>query len=286
MNKLLLLLASRPKWETVFLCLALTTFLGIIDYLTGDFSLTIFYILPVFIATWIVHRWVGFAFCLVSGAAIILAQIFPDFRLAKSSSTFVWNTSMEVCFLVIMNLMFSQLKKELELEKSLARTDHLTGALNRRSFIELAAYEISQSQRHMSPLTITYIDLDNFKTVNDSLGHHVGDTLLSTVVKILQESIRNTDQLARLGGDEFCVLFPETEANAANALLTKLQARLVDAMKVKGWPVTFSMGAITYITPPASVESMLKEADARMYEVKQNGKNMISHAIIEARFSA
>lgn len=280
MKTILKVLYNRPKREMVSLCLVFIVFLGVIDYQTGDFSLTIFYVLPVFIASWLVDRWVGIASCLVSGAAIIVAHIYPDFQLVSFSSLFIWNTTMEICFLIMMSFLFCQLKKEFVLEKSLSRTDYLTGALNRRSFHEITEYEIKQSHRYMRPLTITYIDLDNFKTINDSLGHNVGDILLSTVAKTILENTRDIDLVARIGGDEFCVLFPETDAKAAGELLTRLRIRLNDAMTAKEWPVTFSMGAITYITPPTSVESMLKEADAKMYEVKQNCKNSISHAII------
>lgn len=287
MKKILNILTFRPKWQMVLSGFVLIVLLGLIDYRTGDFSLTVFYILPVFIGGWFVNRRTGLIFSLCSGVAIVIARKLPEIQTihTNTNSIVIWNTTMEVCFLILMNYMFCLIKRELEIEKMLARTDHLTGALNRRSYLELTEYEIKQSRRHHRPLTITYIDLDNFKEVNDQLGHHSGDLLLTTVVKILQENIRNTDLVARIGGDEFSLLFPETDALAANELLIKLQSRLLGAMQVNGWSVTFSIGAVTYLTPPVSVESMLKEADARMYEVKQAGKNMVSHATIETPLS-
>jgi diguanylate cyclase (GGDEF)-like protein len=102
------------------------------------------------------------------------------------------------------------------------------------------------------------------------------------VVQTLQEHIRNVDIVSRLGGDEFCILFPETSSAATVEILEKLQNHLLTTMKMNSWPVTFSIGAITYNNPPASAEAMLKEVDARMYAAKRGGKNMISHATVES----
>lgn len=281
MKKFIDYLDMQPKWLMFFWGLFFVAVLGVIDYLTGDFSLTLFYLLPVFIGAWFVNKWAGLAICFLSGAVIILVRKLPPITSFDSSAMSVWNTSMEICFLVIMNYMFAILKKELNIEKALARTDHMTGALNRRSFMELAEYEINQSRRHKRPITIAYIDLDNFKAVNDSLGHHAGDLLLRTVVRILLENHRSTDVVARIGGDEFSVLYPETMAEAASEVLAKVREKLLDAMQANEWPVTFSIGAVTYTSPPASAEAMLREADAKMYEVKQTGKNMVAHVTVE-----
>lgn len=272
-----------PTWKILSLGFILMLCVGMIDSLTGDYSVTVFYLLPVFIGTWFVSTWAGFVFSLVSGATIIVAHLLPPMVIFNAAILHVWNTFMEVCFLVIVNFMISQLKKELTIEKALARIDPLTGALNRRSFLELAEYEINQSRRYQRPLTIAYIDLDNFKNVNDMLGHHVGDLVLSSVVCALKECNRNTDLVARIGGDEFIVLYPETNTEAANELLSRTQERLLDTMNGNEWRITFSIGAVTYINPPASVDAMLMEADARMYVVKQGGKNNISHATIETQ---
>ncbi len=286
MNNVIDTLSLRPKWQMLCFGLVLIPLLGLIDYLTGDFSLTIFYLVPVFAGAWFVNKWAGFAFSIISGLAIIAARHFHPVISSNPSAMYVWNTSMEVCFLLIMNYMFYRLKKELNIQKELARTDPLTGALNRRSFMELAEYAINQSRRYQRPLSIAYLDLDNFKSVNDGLGHHVGDLLLCTVAKVLVQNSRSTDLVARIGGDEFCVLYPETDAETAGELLARLQGSLLDAMNVNEWLVTFSIGAITYITPAASAEAMIKEVDSRMYGVKHAGKNMVSHATIATQFPA
>jgi diguanylate cyclase (GGDEF)-like protein len=120
---------------------------------------------------------------------------------------------------------------------------------------------------------LAYIDLDNFKTVNDTYGHLIGDSLLRLVADTIRNNIRTTDVLARLGGDEFVVLLPETDFEQSEIVINKVQTQLLDEMKKNNWPVTFSIGAVTFLTPPESVDEMIKKADNLMYSAKKNGKN-------------
>ena len=252
--------------------------LGSVDYLTRDFSLTIFYILPVFIGTWFVNSLAGIAFSLISGVVIMIIRYLPATTFFKPTHIHIWNTSMEVFFLLIVNMLFILLKKEIRLATSLSLIDPLTGIHNRRSLLERAKYEIEQSRRHRRPITVAYFDLDNFKAVNDKFGHDTGDNLLCTVAQELHKMNRRTDMVARIGGDEFVILFPETTTEPAGEILLRIKEHLLETMRYNNWPVTFSIGAVTFINPPPSVEAMFKEADARMYAVKHTGKNMISHS--------
>ena len=274
-------LGRKPRWLVLTAGIALIGLLGAIDHVTGDYSLTLFYLMPVFLGAWFVNKWAGLALGLLSGLAIVLAQQLPYPRSYDPFVLHIWNTSMEVLFLLIMSHLISILKNDLEAEKALARLDPLTSAVNRRSFQELADYEINQSLRHKRVLSVAYLDLDNFKTVNDSMGHQVGDDLLVKVVQTLKQNMRITDVVARLGGDEFCILFPETCSDDLHKVLENLQHCLLATMSAHAWPVTFSIGAITYNSPPASADAMLSEADARMYAAKRAGKNMISHSTVE-----
>src|SRR5205085_680354 len=136
--------------------------------------------------------------------------------------------------------------------------------------------ERSRTVRYGRPLTLTYLDLDAFKQVNDTLGHAVGDELLKTVANTLRSSVRASDIVARVGGDEFALLLPESGVGTAEVVLRKLQSRLLHAMQEKQWPVTFSMGAITFLQIPHSCDDMLHSADQLMYEVKSHGKNGVA----------
>jgi diguanylate cyclase (GGDEF)-like protein/PAS domain S-box-containing protein len=174
----------------------------------------------------------------------------------------------------------SQLNQALQREKELARTDSLTGLANRRAFSEAAEMERARAARYGRPVTLAYVDLDNFKHVNDTLGHSVGDELLAAVARVLRENLRFTDTAGRLGGDEFAILLPETNANAAESALQKLRQILLRTMKARKWPVTFSIGAATFLDNATSVEEMVRFADELMYTVKKTGKNKIIVVII------
>jgi diguanylate cyclase (GGDEF)-like protein len=169
-----------------------------------------------------------------------------------------------------------KLRLALENEAELARLDPLTRLANRRAFFELLEAERSRTIRYGRPLTLVYLDLDAFKQVNDSMGHAVGDELLKTVANTLRTSLRASDTVARVGGDEFSLLLPESGLGTAEVVLRKLQSRLLTAMHEQHWPVTFSMGAVTFLRLPESCDEMLHAADQLMYEVKTHGKNGIA----------
>jgi diguanylate cyclase (GGDEF)-like protein len=143
---------------------------------------------------------------------------------------------------------------------------------NRRAFIEAAELELERARRSGRPLTLAFVDCDDFKSVNDELGHAEGDALLMVAAQTLRGSTRAVDAVARLGGDEFGLLLPETDGPTAQALLGRVRATLLSAMLRHHWRVGFSMGAATFITPPDSVDQMLARADELMYQAKRTAK--------------
>jgi diguanylate cyclase (GGDEF)-like protein len=181
-------------------------------------------------------------------------------------------------FLVI-TFLLSTLKHTLEHEKELARTDSLTGIANRRYLIELASAEINRAGRYKHPFTVVHIDLDNFKAVNDRFGHSAGDALLRLVGSTIRNNIRATDIVARFGGDEFVILLPETGPEPARVITDKIQKISLDLMQKNQWPVTLSLGVVTFIQPPSTVDEMLKISDGLMYAAKNNGKNAIRYEL-------
>jgi diguanylate cyclase (GGDEF)-like protein/PAS domain S-box-containing protein len=173
-----------------------------------------------------------------------------------------------------------KLQAALESEKNLSRIDFLTGIPNRRSFFQALTTESRRARRYRRPMTVAYIDVDNFKQVNDGLGHAVGDELLKTIGKGLETTLRETDTAARLGGDEFAILLPETDADSASVVMAKVQAGLDKAMQQRNWSVSFSVGVVTFTTAPGSAEEMVQRADELMYEVKRKGKSaMVSQVV-------
>lgn len=163
-------------------------------------------------------------------------------------------------------------------EKERAITDPLTGILDRRGFHEYAEKEVVRARRYKHPVSLVYIDVDNFKEINEWFGHTGGDTVLRTIATALQHSTRKIDAVARLGGDEFGILFPETNAEAAKAAISGLRSRVHEDLKCFDRPVTVSIGAVTFERPD-SVEAMLQGADKAMYQVKHGGKDDVIHFI-------
>jgi two-component system cell cycle response regulator len=164
----------------------------------------------------------------------------------------------------------------LELEKQLSRTDPLTRLGNRRAFHEVAEAERLRANRYSRVLSLLYLDLDNFKYINDRFGHETGDELLAMIGDILGRERRVSDYVARLGGDEFALILPETDHAGAEALAVKIRDAVKQTMQQKGWPVTVSIGAVTFTSVPDSCTEMIRCADRLMYESKKNGKDQIS----------
>lgn len=176
-----------------------------------------------------------------------------------------WDAAIHLVYLVAVAALVAWLRAALDHARALARTDALTGAPNRRTFIETAERDLQRLRRHGGATTLVYLDIDRFKQINDRLGHAAGDRLLRRVARTLGETVRGGDSFARVGGDEFVVLL---EGARPEAFLSRLRASLRLAMAPDGWDVDFSLGAVTYHRPPDTVEEMLAAADHEMYAAK------------------
>src|SRR5215212_3798982 len=262
--------------------LLLVALLGVLDYLNGpDFSLLIFYAVPVFVAAWYAGRREGFIVCAASGlAGFAVAYVTSE----HFSSPFVayWNAAVRFGFIVLLAHVVAAFKNSLAQERELARTDYLTGAFNGRSFGETAAAEIARARRHSHPFSVAYIDVDDFKQINDRQGHSAGDRLLKTVADGLRRNVRDVDTVARIGGDEFAVLMPETDAHAAQVAMRRTRRRLLEETRRACWPVTISVGVVTFDHAPDSVDDILRAADDVMYSAKRGGKNALRHTTAAA----
>jgi len=254
-------------------------FIGFADYATGEeISISIFYLLPVAFTTWFAGRSTGIFFAALSAISWLAADLFGGHRYSHPAIPY-WNMLVRFGFFFIILIVLSRLKAAYEYVKTLSRVDPLTGVLNGRAFQERANAEIERARRYGHPFTVAYIDLDNFKAVNDRFGHSTGNTVLCEVADTASGNLRATDIVARLGGDEFALLFPETGEESARAALSKLRDVVSGSMQANGWPVTLSIGAVTFRKPPDSVDRMLKTADELMYAAKHDGKSRIRHEV-------
>ena len=254
--------------------------LGIIDTLTGkelDFSL--FYVIPILIVTWHTGLGLGIVFSLISALVWLLSDVLSGN--VTLLSIYAWNTLIRLGFFLTIAFLLSRLLTVLEHEREIAHKDYLTGALNSLFFYNVLQMEINRSLRYKNLFTIAYIDLDNIKTVNDEFGHATGDEVLCFVVNQIKNSLRKVDVVARLGGDEFALLMPETNQKSAQVVLSKLQHNILAGMQKNNWPVTLSIGVLTYIDTPPTANEAIKKVDDLMYSVKKSSKNNIKYATYE-----
>ena len=166
-------------------------------------------------------------------------------------------------------------KSELEL-KHLAHFDQLTGVANRVLFLENINRALSHAKRHKERLTLMFIDLDNFKNINDSLGHNVGDDLLVKVASRLLASVRKSDTVARLGGDEFAIILEDSGAVCNTEIVAqKILKKLSLPFEIDDQKIYISASIGVAISPEAGddIDTLLKNADIAMYGVKKEGKN-------------
>jgi len=265
-------------WLILILC-AFVLPISILDYLTGpEVGFRLVYLIPVSLITWFTNRALGAVVALIT----VILWFFTDLATGRSYShrlIYIWDFASRLFFLWMVVLLLSRLRLALQREQELARMDSLTGAMNPRVFYELTEMEISRSARYKHPVTVAYIDIDNFKTVNDTLGHNTGDRLLCTVTMNIRKYLRKTDAVARLGGDEFAILLPETGQEAARAAMEKIKNYLLQEMDRNRWPVTFSIGVITCVENLPTGERLIQAADALMYSAKNQGKNDIHYSL-------
>ncbi len=186
-----------------------------------------------------------------------------------------FQTVLIVAMAGIAKLQHTQAKLE-----QLATQDPLTGALNARSFVERLAQELERIRRYSRPLALLYLDLDDFKVVNDRHGHQTGDAVLRLVANATRRAIRQSDVVGRLGGDEFGVLMPETDSVVAEAAATRLAAGIRSVFQ--GTPsVTASIGLVSTINAASlGAEELLRRADKAMYEAKRTGKDRVVQVAI------
>lgn len=189
-----------------------------------------------------------------------------------------WNTGVRLCFFAIV-VYLARIQSRLTVATSRSNTDALTGLLNRRGFMDRAKHSMELCRRNRHPMTLLYADCDRFKRVNDTLGHAAGNLVLKAVGQVISQETRDVDAAARLGGDEFCILMPETNNEQARQLVERIRSRLSEAMTAGSWPVTFSMGLVTYHNPPREVHEALREADRLMYRAKAIGQGTMNCAV-------
>lgn len=245
----------------------------VLDVVTGpEVSISLFYLVPIGLVCLKVGGRSAMLIAGLSAAAWAQADIYGGQEYTYVIIRF-WNAVVRLSFFLIFTTLIQSLQNAIARQHNLARTDVLTGAVNRRSFFEALLQELARSQRYDRSFALVYLDLDHFKKVNDDLGHAVGDEVLITVVNEMTQRLRRSDTVARLGGDEFALLLPETPQVAAEMLIAKLRFDLLDVMRERDWPITFSIGVLSCDGRVKDEDELVRRVDDLMYQVKRSGRN-------------
>ena len=234
-------------------------------------KLGLLYLVPVLVVTWYEGIAMGVVFTIVAMALRMAIEL--------EQTTISVGVSMlnQLSFAVVAGIAMLAYRRLRSSQQDLARLatqDQLTGVLNARAFADRLTQELERNRRYPRPLSLLYLDLDNFKVINDSHGHQTGDAVLRLVADAMRTSVRTADIVGRLGGDEFAVLMPETDAPLADAAAKRLAASLRTVFK--GTPsVTASIGVVSCSATDANTDDLLRRADQAMYDAKKLGKDRV-----------
>jgi diguanylate cyclase (GGDEF)-like protein len=244
----------------------------VLDFATGfQLSFSIFYLAPVALAAWFTNR-ESTTLLAVTCAVVWLYVDYLSGHMHSSNLIPIWNAGVRLGFFLIAGNLLATVRRLLATQSTLARTDSLTNLLNVRTFHVEAERLLHLARRNRTPVSLAYIDVDDFKIVNDTLGHLAGDNLLRDLARALSDSVRNCDLVVRTGGDEFALLLPDTNEAGASRFLLRLQERLYALADERQWPVRVSTGLVTFESLPDGVAEAVKLADQLMYAVKSRGK--------------
>jgi diguanylate cyclase (GGDEF)-like protein len=245
-----------------------------VNTVTPPFArLGVLYVIPVLLVTWTE----GLVWGIVFGVASIALREVVALNQMPADTPLAWRVGNGAAYVAVVSLAMAGLQSLRLHQAQLARLviqDQLTGVLNARAFADRLSQELDRNRRYPRPLALMYMDLDNFKVINDTHGHQTGDAVLRLVADAMRSSVRQADVVGRLGGDEFAVLMPETDAPLADAAAKRLVAGLRNVFK--GTPnVTASIGVVSCTATEASTDDLLRRADQAMYDAKKLGKDRV-----------
>jgi diguanylate cyclase (GGDEF)-like protein len=270
-----------------FISILVILLIGYYDYKTGtQVSMMLLYAVPILVSSWYCGKLEGIIVAVFAASCWLIVNL-ANQPIGESFTIISWNAFSRLSIFVLIAYTISlqsQLRKTLESEKLKADTDRLTGLLNKEAFHERVEEEILRARRYNHPLSLAFIDLDNFKQVNDIQGHARGDKLLQQISETITRTIREIDIAGRIGGDEFAICLPETDNEQVCKAIDKLVKALDIIIGKSGCKVTTSIGAVTCmeICFTETYDALLGKADKLMYAAKEKGKNTAEYETIGA----
>lgn len=257
--------------------------LAIVQFGVGvNINIAPFYIFPLLFSSWYGSKKGGVFLAVFSVILLTIVEVIVSENSIDTFELILFATPYLIAYPLSV-VLITNFRTVHQVEIVAADTDKLTGAHSVRSFYAELAGEILRSKRYGHVFSLAYIDIDNFKKINDSRGHSEGDKLLKEVANCLRESLRATDIIARLGGDEYACLFPVTNQEEVKAAFDKASGLLKEKMKKHEWKVSFSVGVISFENTPNDIKKTIEIADRLMYSVKNNNKGNIAYQVYQTK---
>lgn len=254
--------------------LVLTAAIAFVDVESGPgFRVFPLYFIPISLGAWVARRTGAAFFAILASAAWGIS----NWSWHASEAHFATNVLTQLVAFGAVAALTASMRRNYDVAVRTSMIDALTGLANTRGFYERFESALELAQRRSDPLALVYIDLDDFKAVNDARGHAEGDRVLEALAKAMREGIRKADIAARLGGDEFALVLTDGTRDATEQAVRRLQARFGAVADEHGWPVKLSVGALVLDAVERDVRliDLMREADGLMYEAKREGKDTV-----------
>jgi len=277
------ILENRAPRTITKLSFVLIVILGVVQFMIGEtVNIAPFYIFPPLFSSWYGSRTTGVLSAFLSTLVFVIIETTFSRVSLPLDGLLLFSAPYFVAY-VLLAMLIINFRDVHRIEVLAADTDSLTGTHSARSFYAELANEMLRAKRYDHMFSLAYIDVDDFKNINDTLGHNVGDKLLKEVANVLVSSLRATDIIARLGGDEYICLLPETNKKEAKSAFIKTADLLKQKMKKHGWEVSFSIGVVTFEELPEDIKEAINVADKLMYSVKNDHKDNVAYQVYQKK---
>lgn len=244
------------------------------NYYGQYLDIYILFTFPALLAAWIFNFWSGFLVVVINLNLLLYLELI--YKVWKPISFTIIELVIRFFIMIVLVYLVDKIRRKLASIELESRKDSLTGLLNRRGLFEFGEYEIQRVARTKEPLTVVMFDIDNFKKINDTLGHVAGDAVLKSIGGVFHQHLRQMDAAARYGGDEFALILPITKAARAKQVVNRLIGLINKKLPDSPSGISVTVGCCTMTAnSQLSFKALFKATDDFMYEGKKTGKNQV-----------